>query len=216
MAAVKKKIAKKKAVDKKVVNKKVAKQKTAKKKVASKKVAKRKVAGNLQMEPKLGHDPLAWISGIEGNVVSGANIVVDPDVVVQANVEETKPDEIVEVVVEAPPVEVVEQKVAEVVVAEIAVETSDEKDKTMLNLPDVFGIAQAAVMYDEINKQLASKDEIKIDGSAVETVDASALQLLMVLINECKTQGKKVSWHEKSKKINDYAKLLNLTEALGV
>ena len=210
-AAVKKKIAKKKAVVKKVVNKKATK-----KKVASKKVAKRKVAGNLQMEPKLGHDPLAWISGIEGNVVSNANIVVDPAITIQANVEETKPDDIVEVVVEEPPVEVVEQKIAEVVVTEIAVETSDEKDKTMLNLPDVFGIAQAAVMYDEINKQLTSKDEIKIDGSAVETVDASALQLLMVLINECKTQGRKVSWHEKSEKVNDYAKLLNLTEALGV
>ena len=86
----------------------------------------------------------------------------------------------------------------------------------MLSLPDVFGIAQAAVMYDEINKQLASNDEIKIDGSAVETVDASALQLLIALINECKQQGKTVSWHEKSDKINDSAKLLNLTESLGV
>ena len=211
MAAVKKKVAKKKAVSKKIVNKQAVK-----KKVASKKVAKRKVAGNLQLEPKLGHDPLAWISGNEGNVVSSANIVVDPGVAVQADVEETKLDEIVEMVVEEPPVEVVEQKVAEVVITETPVETGDEKDQTMLNLPDVFGIAQAAVMYDEINKQLAAKDEIKIDGSAVETVDASALQLLIALINECKAQGRKVSWHEKSDKINDYAKLLNLTEALGV
>ena len=210
MAAVKKKVAKKKVAKKKAVSKKIVSKQAVKKKVASKKVAKRKVAGNLQLEPKLGHDPLAWISGNEGNVVSSANIVVDP------GFEETKLDEIVEMVVEAPPVEVVEQKVAEVVITETPVETGDEKDQTMLNLPDVFGIAQAAVMYDEINKQLAAKDEIKIDGSAVETVDASALQLLITLINECKAQGKKVSWHEKSDKINDYAKLLNLTEALGV
>ena len=86
----------------------------------------------------------------------------------------------------------------------------------MLTLPDVFGIAQAAVMYDEMKKQLSSMDEIQIDGSAVETVDASALQLLIALINECKSQGKKISWLNESDKINHSAKLLNLTESLGI
>jgi len=67
-----------------------------------------------------------------------------------------------------------------------------------------------------LRKLLSSIDDINIDGSSVETVDASALQLLIVLVNECKAQGKKIIWHKKSEKIIDSAKLLNLTEALGI
>ncbi|MCW8910372.1 MAG: STAS domain-containing protein [Gammaproteobacteria bacterium] len=205
MAAVKKKAAKKTAVKKKAVSKKTVK----------KKAAKKKLVANFQIEPKLGHDPLAWISGNDDNVVSRANIVVDPAVVLESNVEENKVAEPVVAVVEEPVVEI-EQTEPEELIVEKPAEVSNVKDKTMLTLPDVFGIAQAAVMYDEMNEQLSSMDEIQIDGSAVETVDASALQLLIALINECKSQGKKISWLKESDKINHSAKLLNLTESLGI
>ncbi|MCW8853568.1 MAG: STAS domain-containing protein [Gammaproteobacteria bacterium] len=205
MAAVKKKAAKKTAVKKKAVSKKTVK----------KKAAKKKLVANFQIEPKLGHDPLAWISGNDDNVVSRANIVVDPAVVLESNVEENKVAKPVVAVVEEPVVEI-EQTEPEELIVEKPAEVSNVKDKTMLTLPDVFGIAQAAVMYDEMNEQLSSMDEIQIDGSAVETVDASALQLLIALINECKSQGKKISWLKESDKINHSAKLLNLTESLGI
>ena len=181
------------------------KKKTAKKKTATKKATKKKVVDNSDLESKLGHDPLAWLSGNEGNVVSDDNIVIEPKAIAQ-----------VEIVNETVAVESVEQVEPEVVASEKTMATGSNEDKTMLNLPDVFGIAQAEIMYQEIKELLSSEDEVKIDGSAVEMVDASALQLLIALVNECKSKGKKISWHKSSDKINDSAKLLNLTESLGI
>jgi ABC-type transporter Mla MlaB component len=189
-----------------------------KKKAAKKKAAKKKVVDNSQLESKLGHDPLAWLSGDEEHVVSDSNIVVEPETVAQTEVEEKIVNEAVEIQVETEEslLESTVQAETETVSSEQPAETGNKKDETMLNLPDVFGIAQAEIMYQEIKDLLSSTDEIKIDGSAVEMIDASALQLLIVFVNECKSQGKKVSWSEKSDKINDSAKLLNLTESLGI
>ncbi|MDH5570269.1 MAG: STAS domain-containing protein [Gammaproteobacteria bacterium] len=222
MVAVKKKVTKKKAVSKTAV----------KKKVTSKKVARKKSLVNLPLEPKLGHDPLAWITGNEDNVVSRTNIVVEPEVDVQPVEDETIVDEVIShlanddaMVEEDVECGTSEQPVAHfeedaVIVEEVPVnkitESNDDKDKTMLILPDIFGIAQADVTYQAIKELLSTSDEIKIDASVVETVDASALQLLIALVNECKSQGKKISWHAQSDKINDSAKLLNLTELLDL
>jgi len=196
------------------------KKKAAKKKAASKKATKKKVVDNSQLESKLGHDPLAWLSGDEEHVVSDSNIVVEPETVAQTEVEEKIVNEAVEIQVEAEE-SLLESTVqaeteTETVSSEQPAETGNKKDETMLNLPDVFGIAQAEIMYQEIKDLLSSTDEIKIDGSAVEMIDASALQLLIVLVNECKSQGKKISWHKNSDKIRDSANLVNLTESLGI
>jgi len=196
------------------------KKKAAKKKAASKKATKKKVVDNSQLESKLGHDPLAWLSGDEEHVVSDSNIVVEPETVAQTEVEEKIVNEAVEIQVEAEE-SLLESTVqaeteTETVSSEQPAETGNKKDETMLNLPDVFGIAQAEIMYQEIKDLLSSTDEVKIDGSAVEMIDASALQLLIVLVNECKSQGKKISWHKNSDKIRDSANLLNLTESLGI
>jgi len=190
------------------------KKKAAKKKSASKKTAKKKVVDNSQLESKLGHDPLAWLSGDEEHAVSDSNIVVEPETVAQTEVEEKIVNEAVEV--EEPLLESAVQAETETISSELPAETGNKKDETMLNLPDVFGIAQAEIMYQEIKDLLSSTDEVKIDGSAVEMIDASALQLLIVLVNECKSQGKKISWHKNSDKIRDSANLLNLTESLGI
>jgi len=194
------------------------KKKAAKKKAASKKAAKKKVVDNSQLESKLGHDPLAWLSGDEEHVVSDSNIVVEPETVAQTEVEEKIVNEAVEIQVETEEslLESTVQAETETVSSEQPAETGNKKDETMLNLPDVFGIAQAEIMYQEIKDLLSSTDEIKIDGSAVEMIDASALQLLIALVNECKSQGKKISWHKNSDKIRDSANLLNLTESLGI
>ena len=192
----------------------VVKKKAAKKKTATKKTANRKSFDNLHLESKLGHDPLAWISGND-DVVSNSNIVVEPDVVTQPVVEVIVHD-VVESVSEEPQHESDVQAEVEIVRDEEIADFNDEKDKSMLHLPDVFGIAQAEVVYDEISKMLVSEDDIKIDASLVETVDASALQLLMSLIKEARAQGKAISWHAKSSKINDSAKLLNVTEFLAL
>lgn len=189
-----------------------------KKKAAKKKAAKKKVVDNSQLESKLGHDPLAWLSGDEEHVVSDSNIVVEPETVVQTEVEEKIVNEAVKIQVETEEslLESTVQAETETVSSEEPAETGNKKDEAMLNLPDVFGIAQAEIMYQEIKGLLSSIDEIKIDGSAVEMIDASALQLLMALVNECKSQGKKISWHNNSDKIRDSANLLNLTESLGI
>ena len=190
------------------------KKKAAKKKTASKKSTKKKVVGNSLLESKLGHDPLAWLSGNEENVVSDSNIVIEPEAVTQ--VEEKTVNESVEIEAEESLPESAVQVEAEIVLTERSAETANKKDEIMLNLPDVFGIAQAEIMCQEMKDLLSSTNEVKIDGSAVEMVDASALQLLIVLVNECKSQGKKISWHKNSDKIRDSANLLNLTESLGI
>lgn len=200
------------------VKKKAAKKKVARKKaVVKKKAAKKKIAGEFRVDPKLGHDPLAWMAGSEDELVSRSNIVVEPEpqteveqvpVAVKAVSEET-----VETVIDEPEEIVVEQEIA---IDEQPDDVSNDEGGAMLNLPDIFGIAQAEVMYKEITNQLASMDEIQIDASLVESVDAAALQLLISLVNECKAQDKKISWHAMSDKINESAKLLNLSDALGL
>ena len=121
------------------------KKKAAKKKAASKKAAKKKVVDNSDLESKLGHDPLAWLSGDEEHVVSDSNIVVEPETVAQTEVEEKIVNEAVEIQIETEEslLESTVQTETETVSSEQPAETGNKKDETMLNLPDVFGIAQS-------------------------------------------------------------------------
>ena len=194
----------------------VVKKKSEKKKSSGKASAKKKDMTGRALEPKLGHDPLAWITGNMEDVVSPSNIVVEPEKNSEDGKEVVVDSSVAIVANENIEHEIDKEVVDEVVTVKEREDLSETKDNTMLNLPDVFGIAQAEVAYNEIKQLLVSSDEIKIDGSAVETVDASALQLLISLFEECKSKGIKISWHSESDKVNDSAKLLNITQSLNL
>ena len=136
----------------------------------------------------------------------------------QTEVEEKIVNEAVEIQIETEEslLESTVQTETETVSSEQPAETGNKKDETMLNLPDVFGIAQAEIMYQEIKELLSSEDEVKIDGSAVEMVDTAILQLLLAFIQKATLQNILVTWVKPSQAFLSRSDTLNLTGLLGL
>lgn len=82
-------------------------------------------------------------------------------------------------------------------------------------LPESLTIHQIDQNYTNLLEQFTTSDEtIIIDGEAVESIDTSGLQSLIVLINHAQAANNTIEWNAPSDILSQSAKKLNLSEAL--
>lgn len=81
-------------------------------------------------------------------------------------------------------------------------------------LPRSLDIAAVTTVAGELERALALGDVV-VDAAAVVKLDAAGLQLLCVLANAARTQGTKLDWKNVPAVLDDGARTLALTEALG-
>lgn len=89
--------------------------------------------------------------------------------------------------------------------AAIAIECGPELD-----------IAQTKVLHGQLLEAIASGQPLAIDTREVQRIHAAALQLFACLMAESRTTGLKVHWSNVSSVFLNSAKLLGLSEVLGL
>jgi hypothetical protein len=86
----------------------------------------------------------------------------------------------------------------------------------VLNLPVQCTLPQAPALRASFLTALAGDAEIHLDGSAVETVDTAALQVMAAFIHELRQQGRRAQWQQVSAPLHLAARQLGLQQALGL
>ncbi len=162
---------------------------------------------------KLGHDPLAWISGEDVREIQEQN-----------NVEAETPKETdsfskdPEPLIDAP---MVENKAIEAEelnnTDEITDGDSKEEVESMIDLPIYFGIAQVADVYSQMQSVLEQdSNTIEIKAEDIESIDAAAIQLLIAFSLKAKDKNKTIEWKAISSRLEEAMDVLQVKEYLGV
>ena len=146
----------------------------------------------------MGDDPLAWLDGVE--------LVADGAGVIKAMATE-----------------------AEVVKGESSFNSHEESEATAtispapiavdsrLVLQVVMDITMAEALKGDLGRLLASDlSAVEIDGSAVEKIDTSIMQLLAVFMQAMTAAGRRVSWAFASDTLRSSAQLLGLADRLSL
>ncbi|MCF6253265.1 MAG: STAS domain-containing protein [Thiomicrorhabdus sp.] len=86
---------------------------------------------------------------------------------------------------------------------------------TEIKLPENLTIHHIDNHFNELNKLFdESEDEIKIEASAVETIDSAGLQTLLILIKNSLDNDKTISWENTSDIVQTSSDRLGLSQAL--
>ena len=226
-ASAKKKVTKKKATKKKIAKKKVsaknksvtkkkviAKKKNADKKkisvkskaISKKKVSKKSVAKKGNASPKTKR-PIKQEQPLNTN--SEIMFSSYQDVIVDVTEELPSNDTVDEIQA----VELKEQEI-ESEIKQVKSEETPVSDST-IKLGEVQDISQVAELHQKVATILNSQD-IFFDGSDVERIDASTLQLITCAFKQADKYGNKVSWQGSSDALKKSASLLGLTEILNL
>ena len=86
---------------------------------------------------------------------------------------------------------------------------------TTIRLSEVQDISQVAELHRQVSNFINS-DDFTLDGSAVERIDASTLQLITCAFIQADKYGNKVSWSSSSDALKKSAKLLGLEKVLAL
>lgn len=86
-----------------------------------------------------------------------------------------------------------------------------------IQLPENLTIHHIEDHFNELNKKLNEDlgDEIVLDASAVESIDTSGLQTLLVLVKSTTDNGKKVSWQNVPEILSSSAKKIGIEQELA-
>ncbi|WP_373020367.1 STAS domain-containing protein [Thiomicrorhabdus sp.] len=84
-----------------------------------------------------------------------------------------------------------------------------------ITLPESLTIHTIDNIYTELRESLSnSGDEVVINAEAVETIDTSGLQALLILVNTAQQENKSITWQNASELLSQSAEKLGLSEAL--
>ncbi|BBP45564.1 hypothetical protein THMIRHAS_09370 [Thiosulfatimonas sediminis] len=84
-----------------------------------------------------------------------------------------------------------------------------------ITLNDSLIINQIEQQFSQLGAQFnEAETDILLDGEAVDTIDTSGLQCLLMLIQNAIAQGKSVSWLNASETLKTSAEKLGLNQAL--
>lgn len=86
----------------------------------------------------------------------------------------------------------------------------------MVSCANVLDISKAASLQKELLEVLGRGSAIKLDAAAVEKIDAAALQLFVSFFITAESQKVQVQWHHPSEALCRSARLLGLTNVLGL
>lgn len=105
-------------------------------------------------------------------------------------------------------------------VKEVAKKTGKKKDTSngerKYVLDPVLVINNAHTMHEQLMALINAKKNVVIDASAVEMADTSILQLLLAFVKKLHAEDLKVTWINPSNELLSRAKILDLTEKLGL
>ena len=85
-----------------------------------------------------------------------------------------------------------------------------------LALSEQVRISHSSELKDQLTKLLSAKKKIEIDASKVEKIDTSGLQLLTAFSIQANAQAIELEWRSPSEPFIAAAKLLDLTQYLGL
>ncbi len=185
----------------------------------------------------IGIDPLAWMKdeAVEDNQasimtdevpVSGQETVQfdEVEIVEEVNDEMVTEDSIDEVSIEVSEnlssdetvmeteaiteTEIVDQEIKEEEVLDMEI----NKDDSGVKLDGPISIADVAELHAQFKTYLAEGNDLEIDCSEVEGVDAAALQLLTAFINEAEKQDNKLIWKEPSDSLQATVLMMGLKD----
>lgn len=84
-----------------------------------------------------------------------------------------------------------------------------------INLPESLTIHTIEASYDELSTSVSDLgDDIVLDAEAVENIDTSGLQSLLMIIQTAQNNQKNISWQNTNDTLKDAAKKIGLSEAL--
>lgn len=98
----------------------------------------------------------------------------------------------------------------------VAVRRKPKTAPECLVLGESILISNVTDWRDKMVAVLAGREEIKIDGSAVEHIDGTGLQLLVALVKEAASNKTNIAWQSASDVLQHNAAQLGLTEALNL
>lgn len=78
------------------------------------------------------------------------------------------------------------------------------------------GYAQVDSLYDALVALLAGEGTVELDGSEVEYLDTSSMQVLAVFVRDMKAAGRAVTWQKPSSSLLRHAAIAGLTGPLGL
>ena len=93
---------------------------------------------------------------------------------------------------------------------------SKTSQEMQIKLDSVLVINDVHTMYAQLETMLESKQNITIDGSAVEMLDTAILQLLLAFVFKIKAQNREVIWIKPSAEMISRVTTLNLQKQLGL
>jgi len=84
-----------------------------------------------------------------------------------------------------------------------------------INLPESLTIHTIETNYNEISTAVSDLgDDIVLDGKALENIDTSGLQSLLMIIKTAQKNQKNIRWENTNDTLNNAAKKTGLFEAL--
>jgi anti-anti-sigma regulatory factor len=90
------------------------------------------------------------------------------------------------------------------------------KDGGEILLPAVCDISLVSRLYDQLLRHASDNHGLVINGSEVERIDASTLQLLAVWAHDHQRDGQSIQWTTPSGPLIEAARLLDLDRLLGL
>lgn len=85
-----------------------------------------------------------------------------------------------------------------------------------IQLPESLTIHHIESHFNDLNKKFNDmSDQIIIEASALETIDTSGLQALLVLVKTATDNGKTVTWQEIPEILTTSAKKIGIDQALA-
>ncbi len=153
----------------------------------------------------IGIDPLAWLNEDESDK---EEVSIDlGEKVAKSEIVEKESEELSD---EFNETETNDQDIMEEEVIEMEVEQSENNSGDCFKLESSISIADVSTLHEQLKIYLDQKNELEIDCSEVESVDAAALQLFIAFLYEAEKQNKKVIWKEPSDLLRATIKMMGL------
>ena len=86
----------------------------------------------------------------------------------------------------------------------------------LIECPSELDMASVGLLRQQLLSALETPEPLQIDGRAVQKIHAAALQLFLGFVSEARSRGLDASWRNPSPAVVEGARLLGLTDSLGL
>jgi len=180
--------------------------------VADKEPASQK-SGQRRQRPIIGIDPLAWLNEIDRENPVPVDVTKDEDTVAADAIQSCRDYE------QANPStedceKMIDQDDQELEGNMMESQQTESSAKGVFTIEGPVTIADVSELYMQLKGLIEQEQDLVIDCSGIEGIDASALQLLTAFVNEVDRQGKTVVWNNPSESLISIAGMMGLKEIL--